>query len=111
MLQDWNTDNERLVGCSLAPMLHSITSLTTELLSILATMFFGFLLWKSHEAQLSMINNKLQITVYSDNKGAIGKSNEEAKGLNPLGPMCFLVLMLFHIPHFQHHHLQYHHQP
>ena len=60
----------------------STSCLATELLGLLATTLCTFLLWESHETHPSMRKRKLQITVYSDNKEAIGKCNEEALDLN-----------------------------
>ena len=81
-LQHQNTDIGRIVGCASAPMSNSTTSLTTELFGLLATTLCTFLLWKCNEFHPAMRNKQPSLAIYSDNKEAIGKCNEEAEDLN-----------------------------
>ena len=81
-LQQVESDEGRIVGCALVPGSNDMTSLTTEMYGILATIICSFLVWKQHYHKYPGIKSFPSITVYSDNKEAIGKANEEKQRFN-----------------------------
>ena len=59
-----------------------MTSLTTELYGILSSVISLYLVWLQNKHRYPGIKTFPEVKIYSDNKEAIEKSNEEAKRLN-----------------------------
>ena len=78
-LQTRDYDDGRIVGCAASPWSNDMTSLTTELYSILSTVICTYIVWIQHRHRYLGIKNFPAVTIYSGNKEAINKSNEEVQ--------------------------------
>ena len=80
-LQDYHCDDNCMIGCASLPRSNDATSLTAELYGILGTVTLVLILWKANEGRISQFETR-SITIFSDNKEAIKKCNEETQRLN-----------------------------
>ena len=81
LLQDREHDKGRIVGCAGTPKTNSMTSMTSEIFGIAATALLTLIVYKQHQDEIDR-STKNKVVIYSDNKEAIGRVNDENDPLN-----------------------------